>query len=73
MASGITRGLNMIIMTFIFGCQREIKEAFILPDKRSFQNLKEYVLIGCPYIIMTFVDYLCYEMMCIVCGLLGVT
>ena len=50
----------------------EIKAAMLPPDRRTFENLREYGRMGIPYTVMIVLDQWVWELMVVLAGLFTV-
>ena len=72
LAGTISNLFNYIVMTTFFWLLDDMQEAFVWPDKRSFQGLKSYLSIGLPSACMGGIDDWSIELMTVISGLIGV-
>ena len=60
-----------LLMWFTYS-QKELREAWMLPDRRIFNGLGEYVALAIPMTIMICLDWWVWEFMILLSGYLGV-
>ena len=72
LAGLLTHGITLILMTLFTYKDPEMKDTLIMPDKRTFEDLKSYLAIGLPNVIMLCLDLWAYDLMTIMSGYLGV-
>jgi len=72
LATDITYILNMLIIDSICYFTPRFKESWILPDKRVFDNLCQYITVGIPGACMLCFEWWCFELLAIFSGLMSV-
>lgn len=63
---------TFFIMSFFFWLDKDVEEACTLPDKRALQDLKAYMAIGAPGVLMLALDLWAYDLMTLTAGSIGV-
>ena len=58
----------LICMVVYEHFQQDIKQAGVMPDRRVFQDLKEYFWLGLPYTLMVVIDQWAWEMLVLLAG-----
>ena len=73
MATNITYILNMLFIDFLCYTRPSLKKTHqMIPDRRVFENIGEYITIGIPGACMTCFEWWCFELLAIFSGLMSV-
>jgi len=67
--SNLTVYVSVVIYS---SCCPEISEAVILPDKKTFRGIGQYLSLGVPSALMLMLEWWAYEVMTLMAGYLGV-
>lgn len=68
----LTDLLIFIAMTIYSSCLKDIREAWFLPNMDSLRGWGQYLGLGLPGCLMVFLEFLVYEGLVILAGLIGV-
>lgn len=73
MATNITYILNMLFIDLICYYKTSLKKTHqMIPDKRVFENMCEYIKIGLPGACMMCFEWWCFELLAVFSGLMSV-
>jgi len=59
-------------MLGLFMCQKHLRDAWFLPDRRMLVGISRYIYLGLPYIFVMILDYWAWELMTLASGFIGV-
>jgi MATE family multidrug resistance protein len=71
-ASSISNIMVFASMLLYTSSIDEIKEALFYPDRRTFKDLRKYLKLGIPSALMLCLEWWAFEVMSLICGLIGV-
>lgn len=71
-ASAITNSIIYLIVLVYTACLPEIKEVNTLPNRKTFANIGQYLVLGVPTAAMMCLEWWAYEVMTLMAGYIGV-
>ena len=71
-ASSITNLINYACLLLISILDSEVRQTIVFPDKRSFNGIKGYLMIGAPVVFMSAIEFWVYDIMILMAGYVGV-
>ena len=69
----ITHVIIFAVLNVAHYCTEEVCETWQRPDWRVFEDLTTYMKLGMPIALMLCMEWIVFETMCLLCGLLGVS
>jgi MATE family multidrug resistance protein len=70
-AHNITASLTILFLCSYVSFQKEIKDAWYLPTKKTFHNLKEFLDLAIPGVLMLLLENTNMQIMLLLAGTLG--
>lgn len=68
----ITNFLNFALMMLLLKFDKELADALVIPNRRSFQDLGTYLNLGIPAVVLTIIDYWEWEQYTLASGIFGI-
>lgn len=70
-AETATALFEFVVYITYASCLKDIREAWFLPTRQTFYNLKEFMGLACPGILMLFLENMNMEVLVLMAGFLG--